>query len=81
MLWKKMSFETAILRLWEGFGEEPEAERLALVWREGGEYNVLPTWLLPHFRECLDWKKLVVVMCLNREEAKELGRLLRGVNE
>lgn len=76
MLWKKMSFETALLRLWEAFEDVPEAARLAMVWREGGEYNILPTWLIPHFREFLDWQTLVVVMCLDRKEAEDLKHLI-----
>ena len=77
MLWRKMSFETGLLRLLEGFDEEPEGGRLALVWREGGEYNVLPTWILPHFREFLEWDSLVVVMCLDRDEARFMGKLIK----
>lgn len=78
MLWRKMSFETALLKLVEGFEEEPDAERLALVWREGGEYNVLPTWLLPHIGRCLDWKAWVVVMCPDRDEVDFVRSLLKG---
>jgi hypothetical protein len=77
MLWRKMDFETALLRMKEEFDEEPEAERLALVWREGGEYNVLPTWLLPHFKDCLDWEDLVVVMCLSRKELIILWEMIK----
>lgn len=78
MLWRKMGIETALLRLQEAFEEEPDAERLALVWREGGEYNVLPTWLLPHMGKSLDWKKWVVVMCLNRDEFEFVRSLMVG---
>lgn len=76
MLWRKMGFETALLKFKEGFENEPNAERLALVWREGGEFNVLPTWLIPHFREYLDWKNLVIVMCLTRAESESLWQII-----
>ena len=81
MLWKKMDFETGLLRLSEAFDKEPEAERLALVWREGGEYNVLPTWLLQHFKGFLDWEKIVVVMCLTDVECSKVRRMLKGDSE
>lgn len=68
MAWERGNFERGLILLKEGFDLDPVCCELALVWREGDEYNVLPAWIIRHFREYLDWRNLKVVMFLTRQE-------------
>jgi len=75
--WSFGTFEAALVATRQQFEEERGCDEVAIVWRESGEYGVLPGWIIRHFDKYLDWKRLRVVMFLTRVESEILWALIK----
>lgn len=77
MVWRTATFLEAVRGMLYEFDHQPAAQALALVWRAGGEYNVMDGWLLRHVMCSMDEKTLRVVLWLTREEAAKLISIIK----
>ena len=80
MAWKSTTFIGALRGMLGEFDSHPKATALALVWRAGGEYNVMDSWLLGHIMSAMDEKTLRVLLWLTREEAAKLISIIQEVD-
>ena len=80
MVWRTATFLEALRAMLREFDNQPAAQALALVWRAGGEYNVMDGWLLKAIMNQMDEKTLRVVLWLTREEAAKLISVIEGVH-
>lgn len=79
MVWRTATFLDALKAMLHEFDNQPAAQALALVWRTGGEYNVMDTWMLMAILNQMDEKRLRVVLWLTREEAAKLISIINEV--
>ena len=80
MVWRTATFLEALKGMLGEFDNQPAAQALALVWRAGGEYNVMDGWLLKHIMNAMDEKTLRVVLWLTREEASRMISIIKEVD-
>lgn len=80
MVWRTATFLDALRAMLKEFDNQPAAQALALVWRAGGEYNVMDSWLLKHVMCSMDEKTLRVVLWLTRDEAAKLISIIKEVD-
>lgn len=76
-MWRKMDFLDAVEELLKTFDQDPEAVRLALVWRAPGEWTVMDEWLLHNIKGHFYGATLRVVLWLTRPEAGQLMSVYR----
>ena len=79
MNWRACTFLEAVKGMLGEFDRQPSKQSLALVWRSGGEYNVMDNWLLEHVMISMDEKTLRIVLWLTREEAAKLISIIKDV--
>jgi len=80
MVWRTATFLDAVMGMLTEFNNQPAAQALALVWRAGGEYNVMDGWLLKAIMNQMDEPSLRVVLWLTRKEAAEIAKLIREID-
>lgn len=80
MVWRAVTFLEALRAMLKEFDNQPAVQALALVWRSGGEYNVMDGWLLKHIMGSMDEKTLRVVLWLTRGEAANLISVIKRVD-
>ena len=78
MAWKQGRLVEAMKRLTEEFDKKPRCSCLAVVWREGEEYSIMPSWMVENIGGDISEGTLRIVLWVTREEYHEVLAAVSG---